>query len=144
MAGFVATATIEIDAPPEVVWRTLTDPGAIKRFMFGATVETNWQPGSPIVWKGEYGGKSYVDKGEVVAVDPPRRLEVTHFSPLSGQDDVPDNYHTLTYILEISDGGTRLTLTQDNNESQEAADHSQANWEQMLSGVKTVAEAGRV
>lgn len=46
MAGFTATATTDIDAPPDVVWSTLTDPEAIKSFMFGATVETDWEPGT--------------------------------------------------------------------------------------------------
>ena len=143
MAGFVATATIAIDAPPDVVWRTLTDPAAIERFMFGAAVETDWRPGSPILWKGQYDGRSYEDKGTIVAVDAPRRLEMTHFSALSGKDDVPENYHTLVYALEPSGNGTRLTLTQDNNPSPDAAGHAEANWERMLAGVKGVAEEGR-
>jgi uncharacterized protein YndB with AHSA1/START domain len=143
MAGIVAMAETEIDATPDVVWRTLTDPAAIKQFMFGAAVETDWQPGSPIVWRGEYQGKAYEDKGEVIAVTPGRRLELTHFSPLSGQADIPENYHTLIYTLKASDTHTRLSLSQDNNADQAAADHAQANWEQMLAGVKQLIEARR-
>ena len=142
MTKFEATATTEIEAPPGVVWRTLTDPAAIKRFMFDTTVQTDWQPGSPIVWKGEYDGRAYEDKGEILAVEPERRLQHTHFSALSGRDDVPENYHTLTYTLEPSGAGTLLTLTQDNNPSEEAADRAKANWEQMLASLKTVAEEG--
>lgn len=142
MAGFLAEATAEIEAPPHVVWRTLTDPAAIKSFMFGTTVQTDWQPGSTIVWKGEYAGKAYEDSGKILVVEPERRLQHTHFSPLSGRDDVPENHHTVTYTLEPSEGGTLLTLTQDNNASQDAADHSRANWEQMLARVKAIAEEG--
>ena len=68
--------------------------------MFGSRVETDWQVGSPIVWKGECEGKPYEDKGEVLAVRRADRLSVTHFSPLTGQDDVPENYHTLVYELD--------------------------------------------
>ncbi len=57
---------------------------------------------------------------------------MTHFSPLSGDDDVPENYHTLTYELEGQDGHTRVSLSQDNNPSAEAAEHSRENWEKML------------
>jgi hypothetical protein len=67
---------------------------------------------------------------------------VTHFSPLSGQEDLPENYHTLLYELEEHDGNTRVSLSQDNNPSEEAAKHSRANWEQMLSGLKQVVEGG--
>ncbi len=126
MVGIVGIAATEIDAPPDVVWRTLTDPAAIKQFMFGTMVETDWQPGSPIAWRGEYHGRAYEDKGELIVVAPGHRLELTHFSPLSGQEDIPENYHTMVYTLEASDAGTALSLTQDNNADQEAADHAQA------------------
>ena len=141
MVGHVAIAETEIDASPDQVWSALTDPEQIKQYMFGSQVETDWQPGSPIVWKGEYEGKQYEDKGEIVEIEPERRLKVTHFSPLGGQEDVPENYHTLLYELEAQDGKTRVSLSQDNNPSEEAAEHSRANWEQMLTGLKQVVES---
>ena len=103
MADHVATATIEIDASPGEVWAALTDPEQIKKYMFGSRVVTDWQPGSPIVWKGEYEGKKYEDKGEIVEVEQARRLKLTHFSPLSGDEDIPENYHTVLYELEERD-----------------------------------------
>jgi len=142
MGDHVAIATIEIDASPGDVWTALTEPEQIEKYMFGSHVVTDWQPGSPIVWKGEYEGKKYEDKGEIVEVEPERRLKVTHFSPLSGQDDIPENYHTVLYELERDGERTRVSLTQDNNSSEEAAEHSRANWEKMLAGLKEVVEAG--
>jgi uncharacterized protein YndB with AHSA1/START domain len=108
--------------------------------MFGSDVETDWQEGSPIVWKGEYEGTSYEDKGEILEVDPERRLKLTHFSAMSGDEDVPENYHTLVYELDERNGGTHISLSQDNNSSEEAAEHSRANWEKMLAGLKQVVE----
>jgi uncharacterized protein YndB with AHSA1/START domain len=140
MTDHVATAHTEIDAPEERVWEALTDPDQIEQYMFGSRVSTDWKPGSPIVWKGEYEGKTYEDKGEVVEVERPRRLELTHFSSLSGLEDRPENYHTLVYELEERNGKTRLSLRQDNNATQEAADHSRANWEAMLTSLKEVVE----
>lgn len=140
MANHVATATVEIDASPARVWTALTDPAEIEKYMFGSHVVTDWRPGSSIVWEGEYEGKRYEDKGEIVEIKPARRLKVTHFSPLSGQEDVPENYHTLTYELEAAGPVTRVALSQDNNPTPEAAEHSKANWEKMLSGLKEVVE----
>jgi uncharacterized protein YndB with AHSA1/START domain len=140
MADHVATAEIEIDASRDKVWSALTDPEQIREYMFGSEVVTDWQQGSPITWKGEYEGKPYEDKGEIVEIEPQRRVKMTHFSPLSGQEDRPENYHTLVYELAESDGRTRVSLSQDNNPSQEAANHSQANWEKMLTGLKEVVE----
>ncbi|MEV8375257.1 SRPBCC family protein [Kribbella sp. NPDC056861] len=142
MADYLATAETEISASPEQVWQVLTDPEQIKKFMFGADVETDWQPGSSITWQGEYEGKKYTDKGEILAVQKGRLLKLTHYSPLGGQPDVPENYHTLTYELAPSDSGTRLTLSQDNNASQEEADHSAGIWEMLVKGVKEAAERG--
>ncbi|MGH8839276.1 MAG: SRPBCC domain-containing protein [Jiangellaceae bacterium] len=142
MDDYVATADTEISASPAQVWSALTDPEQIKKYMFGTDVETDWREGSPITWKGEYEGKAYEDKGEIVEVVPERRLKVTHFSPLSGQDDVPENYHTLTYEIEARLGKTHLSLSQDNNASAEEAEHSKGNWEMMLAGLKEVVERG--
>jgi uncharacterized protein YndB with AHSA1/START domain len=136
----IATAEVEVAAPGAEVWRALTDPELIKQYMFGSQVETDWRPGSPIVWKGEFEGRSYEDKGEVLDVVPEQRITVTHFSPMTGLPDVPENYHTVTYTLEPSDGATIVRLTQDNAGSDEEAEHSSQNWQLMLDGLKGVVE----
>ena len=141
MNGIVATAETDIDAPRDAVWRALTDPAHIEQWMFGSTVETDWQVGSPITWSGEYDGKEYQDKGEVLAYDEPDSLSVTHFSPMSGQEDVPENYHRLVYELSDRDGSTHLSLSQDGNGSDEEAEHARGNWEQMLRGLKDHVES---
>jgi uncharacterized protein YndB with AHSA1/START domain len=138
----VATAAVEINASRSRVWSALTDPAQIEQYMFGARVQTDWERGSTIAWKGEYEGKAYEDKGKILEIEPERRLKVTHFSPLSGREDVPANYHTLTYELKLRGDKTRVSLSQDNNGSAEEAEHSRANWEKMLTGLKEVVEGG--
>jgi uncharacterized protein YndB with AHSA1/START domain len=142
MSGHVASAQCEIDAAPEQVWRALTDPGLIKQYMFGSEVKTDWKPGSPITWQGEFEGRAYQDKGEIISFEPSRQLEVTHFSPLTGQEDRPENYHRVRYDLQPISGGTLVRLTQDNSSSAEEAEHSAANWQMMLDGLKKVVEQG--
>jgi uncharacterized protein YndB with AHSA1/START domain len=140
MTGYLATAETDISAPPERVWEVLTDPDQLKKLWFGADVKTDWKEGSPITWSGEWEGKPYEDKGEVLEVDPGRLLKLTHFSPLTGQPDVPENYHTLVYELS-GDGTTHLKLTQDNNGSEDEAKHSQDMWEMLVAKVKEAAES---
>jgi uncharacterized protein YndB with AHSA1/START domain len=144
MADYLATAETEINASPALVWAALTDPALIKRYMFGSQVVTDWQLGSPILWKGEYEGHAYEDKGEIVEIEPQRRLKVTHFSPLSGQQDVPENYHTLLYELTVTDSAdtTHVSLSQDKNASAAEAQRAKGNWEMMLRGLKEVVEGG--
>ena len=142
MTGLVATAETDVHATPEQVWAALTNPGVIAKYMFGTRVETDWQPGSPITWAGEYQGKQYQDHGKVLEVDPNRLLRVSHFSPLTGQPDTPENYHEVTYRLTGDGGHTHVTLSQDNNSSPDEAEHSRANWDMMLQGLKKAVEEG--
>jgi uncharacterized protein YndB with AHSA1/START domain len=140
MPDLVATAEIDVDARADLVWQALTDPEMIKEYLFGSVVHTDWSPGSKIVWKGEFDGKPYEDKGEIVQFEPPRLLVLTHFSPMSGQADEPSNYHTLTYRLEPDGERTHVSLSQDNNASAEEAEHSRSTWDTVLTGLKRVVE----
>lgn len=138
---YVATATTTIDAPPETVWNGLTDPELIPEYFFEAEVDTDWEEGSPIVFSGEWEGETYEDKGEIVENAPGERLVYTHWSPLSGKPDVPENYHTVTYELSAAGEGTELTVVQDGNDSAEARDHSEGNWETMLASLRDLLES---
>lgn len=141
MTGITATAETDIGVPPERVWTALTDPDQIEKYMFGSRVTTDWRVGSPITWAGEYEGRKYEDRGEVLDVQPGRRLSVSHYSPMSGRPDVPENYHTVTYLLATKGGDTHVTLSQDNNGSPEEAEHSTANWSAMLGALKEYLES---
>lgn len=140
MAGIVATAVTDVAASRERVWAALTEPAQIKQYFFGTTVDTDWQPGSPITWSGEYEGTAYEDKGTVVEVDEPHTLVMTHFSPMSGQDDVPENYHTLSFALRSSGDGTHVELAQDNNGSDDEAERATATWQQLLDALRAHVE----
>lgn len=142
MAGVIATAEIDIAADPPLVWSALTDPAQISAYMFGTTVETQWLPDSPITWRGEFEGQPYEDHGQVLEVEPNRQLTVTHFSPLSHQEDRPENYHRLRYEIDGRDGTTHLTLTQDNNADTQEAERAQATWRAVLAALKDTVENG--
>lgn len=138
---FIARARIQIDAPIENVWEALVDPDQIRAYMFGTEVTTDWVEGSPITWRGTWEGKDYADKGRVLAFEPPQKLSYSHFSPLTGEEDVPENYHDVTIELSQDESRTDVTLTQDNNRTAEGREHSQANWQNMLNGLKRHVES---
>lgn len=137
--GYIARSATTINAPRERVWKALVDPEAIEQYMFGAKVKSDWKPGSSITWKGEWQGKQYEDKGVVVRALPQQELEYTHYSPLAGLPDKPENYHTVTIELAGEDP-TKVTLSQDNNSTEDEKLHSEKNWSQMLAGLKRYAE----
>ena len=139
-SSLTARASTSIHASNDAVWKALVDPAAIKQYMFGADVASDWREGSSITWKGEYNGKSYEDKGRVLEVERGRRLKYSHFSPMSGKPDKPENYHTVTIELAGDGDETRVSLSQDNNADEKAREHSEKNWSSMLSGLKEYVE----
>src|SRR5262245_14679237 len=104
----VARASTTIRASPTAVWDALVNPESIGKYMPGTTVTTSWGEGCPIYWKCECKGKTYEDKGVVLYVRRPYNLEYSHYSPLSGQPDVPGSYHTVTIELKERGGQTRV------------------------------------
>ena len=139
--NLVAKASTTIDAPKAAVWKALITPAALKQFMFGSDVSSSWREGGPITWKGVWKGRPYEDKGVILVFDPGRRLRYSHFSPLAGKPDVPENYHTVTIDLSEAGRSTNVALTQDRNESEEERSHSEQNWTVMLEALKNYVEA---
>ncbi|MCL4368397.1 MAG: SRPBCC domain-containing protein [Actinobacteria bacterium] len=137
---FVANASLTINAPPSKVWEALTRPELIQQYLFGTQVTTDWRVGSPITYRGTWQGNAYEDKGKVLRNEPGKLLVSTFWSSLSGAPDLPENYKTVRYELSADGGGTRLTITQDNNSSQEEAEHSEKNWRVVLEGIKRLLE----
>ena len=129
-SNLVARSAIVIDAPPSRVWEALVDPDALREYMFGAEVRSDWRKGSRITWKGDWKGKPYEDKGEILEVEPPRRLRYTHSS-----------HHTVSFDLSADGERTRVALSQDGNADEEARRHSEQNWDTMLAGLKRYVES---
>lgn len=112
MARLEIRKTVAIDAPVSTLWKVLTDNTFIQQYMFGCVAETDWLPGSPLLWKGAADGKVYV-KGQVVAIDAPHHLEYTVIDPNSSIEDIPENYLTMTYELkEDGEGASILEIAQ--------------------------------
>lgn len=133
--------SITIDAPIASVWEALTTPETIKRWFFGVDTESDWKVGSPIVHRGEYQGKPYEDKGEILEIDPPRRLVHSHWSPVSGLPDSPDHHERVTWELsETAQGGTELTITEVNLPSEEARATSAKSWRMVMQNLKELLE----
>ncbi len=136
----IAKVSTTINASIVKVWEALTKPEIIKQYMFGTNVVSDWQAGSSIIWKGKWQGKSYEDKGKILKLEEERILQYSHFSPLLGKPDMPENYHTVTIELSNDGAQTTVTLSQDNNATEEAREHSEKNWNIMLDGLKKLLE----
>jgi len=136
----VAKQAVVINAPSSKVWDALVNPEIIRQYMFGTNAVSDWKKGSPIVFKGEWQGKTYEDKGTLLQVEPERLIQYSHYSPLSGLPDKPENYHTVTVELSNAETRTILLLSQDNNPTEQEREHSKKNWGMMLMTLKKLLE----
>jgi uncharacterized protein YndB with AHSA1/START domain len=137
---YTATASTTINAPASKVWEAITKPELIKKYLFDTDVVSDWKVGSPIVYRGKFQGKPFEDKGKILEIEPEKSLVSTHWSPMSGVPDLPENYHKVSYQLSERDGKTDVTILQDNNASEEEKAHSEANWKTVLEGLKKLLE----
>ena len=128
---------VYIAATPERVWRALTESEFTKQYYYGNTVESDWKPGSPMVYRNPDGTESI--ECEVIEADPPRRLVHTFFFP--GTEESPSR---CTWSIEPRGDATLLTLTHDEFDGETATYRSVAHgWVPVLSGLKTLLETGK-
>jgi uncharacterized protein YndB with AHSA1/START domain len=135
-----AKVSLSINAAPSKVWKAITTPASIKKYLMGTDVSTDWKEGSPINYTGEYNGKKYHDKGVIKKIEPEKIFQSTYWSSMGGKEDKPENYNLVTYNLAEKDGKTVLTLTQDNVGSEKEKEHVTGNWKAVLKKLKEIAE----
>lgn len=136
----IAETSITINAPVSKVWKAITTPKLIKKYLFGTDVTSDWKEGSPISYKGEYEGKAYEDKGQILKLEKEKIFQSTYWSSMSGKEDKPENYATVTYKLSEKDGKTRVALSQDNVDNEKGKEQSLENWKMTLKKLKEVVE----
>lgn len=137
----LSITTITIHAPITSVWKALTDPEMIRKYLYGTEASSEWKVGSAITYKGEWEGEPYEDRGTILDLKEPTLFRSTYFSPRGGKQDIPENYHTITWKLSDLGDETGVELTQDNNESEDAARKAEANWNTVLDELKNLLES---
>jgi uncharacterized protein YndB with AHSA1/START domain len=126
MAGMPEFATsVEIEAPPEVVFRHLVTPEGMTAWM-GEHAELEARPGGAFAV--DVGG--YLFRGEFLEVDPPRRVVVSW--GLAGNADLPAGSSRVEFELERRTGGTLLRLRHTGLPEPMAATHRRG-WTHYLS-----------
>jgi uncharacterized protein YndB with AHSA1/START domain/DNA-binding transcriptional ArsR family regulator len=128
---------IYIKTTPERLWKAITDTELRARYNFGASVVSDWLPGSR--YEG-VGGGSPIFEGENLEVDPPRRL-VQSFRALWGEDVKREGTSRVTWEIEPVGDSCLLRVTHD--ELEEGANQElYGGWPMILSGLKTLLETG--
>ena len=132
---------IYIRTTPDRLWEAITDPEIRSKYNFGSRVESDWKPGSRIAMVHPK-APGPLGEGEIVEIDPPRRLVHTMMALWS--DDVKsEGFSRVTWDIEPVADSCRLTVTHD--ELREGANEElYGGWPMILSGLKTWLESGEV
>ena len=135
-----------ISASINTVWDMLTNPEKTVLYMFGCIVVTDWKPGDSILWIGSKDEVTYV-KGEIVEIDPGKKLTYTVIDPHGEYEDIPENYLTVSYTLIPQGDDTMLKVTQGDyttvaeGEKRYQDSEEQGGWQSVLDKVKELCEA---
>jgi len=106
-------STVTIQAPAQKVWLALTRPDLVKQWQYGSDLLTTWEIGTPIVFRNEWNGQVFEQKGTVLEFSPVSRAKYSLFFPRPGVEDIPANYFSMTYELTERDGTTSLLVRQE-------------------------------
>lgn len=131
---------IYVNSSPPGVWFALTNPLIIKKYLFGTDTETTWEPGTSVVFSGEWEGQTYRDHGTVLENKENEVLSYSYWSAFSGLEDQPENYSVIRFELSPEGAGTRLKIIQKGYASEENRDHSVGTWAETLEQLRKVTE----
>lgn len=126
----------------ERLWQALTSVEFTRQYWFGMHQESEWKVGAS--WQLMFPDGRVADTGEVVEIDPPRRLVLrwrNEFRP----ELKAEGYSRCTMELEPKDEAVKLTVTHviDHPESKFIGAVS-GGWPLILSNLKSLLETGRV
>lgn len=133
--------SIRINTKLETLWDILINPEQIKKYLFGTECISDWKEGSPIIFQGEYEGKAYQDKGTIRQLIDEELFEYSYWSSFSGLEDKPDNYSLVTFQIEKLNVQYLLQVTQRGYINEEAQEHGNSAWEEILKQIKMIAES---
>lgn len=131
-----------IRTTPEKLWEALTDPQFTCKYWFGTAVESGWKKGSP--WKLVGSGGSVTDIGEVLEIDPPRRM-VLRWQNEWKPELKAEGPGRCTMELEPVGSAVKLTITHEieRPDSKLIAAVS-GGWPGVLSNLKSLIETGEI
>lgn len=130
---------VEISAPIADVWAEITKLKHTQKPMFNTVLESDFKPGSRMIYRSEDGKRVFI-LGEVVEFVPPKRFVHTfRFTNL------PEEPTLVEWQLQQQGEVTRVTVTHSKFVNQQKTwDGVRTSWTDILSNIKAVVETGNV
>jgi uncharacterized protein YndB with AHSA1/START domain len=129
-----------IRTTPEKLWKALIESEFTRQFWCNTTQESEWKPGA--TWKILMPDGAVADSGEVVEIDPHRRLVLkwrNEFRP----ELKAEGYSRLTYQLEPEGKSVKLTVIHEmEKEGSKFIEAVSSGWPHILASLKSLLETG--
>jgi uncharacterized protein YndB with AHSA1/START domain len=147
---------VYIKATPQAVWDAITQPEWSQRYGYGGSVNYDLRAGGKYIAytsdsMRQHGAPDVAIDGEVVEVDPPRKLVQT-WRMLMADEMSAEGFTRLTYEIEpVGEGLTKLTLVHDLTGAPKLqlllsggmeSGGAGGGWSWVLSDLKTLLETG--
>ena len=134
-------STVKIFAPRKKVWLALTVPDLVKQWQYNSDLLTTWEVGSPIIFRNEWNGQVFEQKGRVLEFLPESRVKYSLFFPRPDLQDIPEHSIFMTYELTENEGATLLLVRQEDPRPAQADESTGADeGPNVLSALKELVE----
>ena len=131
-----------IRTTPQKLWAALIEREFTEKYWFGVHHESEWKVGAP--WKMIFKDGRIADTGEVVEIDPPKRLVLkwrNEFRP----ELKAEGYSRCVFELEPKDGAVKLTISHSmERDNSKLIEGVSGGWPSILSNLKSLLETGAV
>jgi uncharacterized protein YndB with AHSA1/START domain len=129
-----------IRTTPEKLWRALLEPEFTRKYWAATWQESEWKRGAS--WRIMIPDGRVGDSGEVLEIDPPRRLVLSwrnEFMP----ELRAEGYSRLTYELEPVGESVKLTLIHEiDKPDSKLIEAVSSGWPHILASLKSLLETG--
>lgn len=131
---------IYIEADARKIWDALTQPEFTAQYFYATRVESDWQVGSPVVYR--LPDDSLAVDGEVIEVEPPNRLVIT-WRALYTEEFTREGFSKVTFeITRLDDSVCKLSVLHDQfPDDSKLYEHVQG-WVAIISSLKSLLETG--
>ena len=129
-----------IRTTPAKLWEALTRPDFIRQYWFGVNIDCAWEKGSP--WRLVYPDGRLADSGEVLEIDPPRRM-VIRWQNEWNPELKAEGPSRCTIELEPVGTAVKLSITHTiEREPSKFVEALSGGWPKVLSNLKSLLETG--
>ena len=102
LEAFIIEKQIALKAPIESVFSALTNSEEIPEYFPLKSVESIWEVGSEVLYKGDINGVPFTDFGVIEKLTSPTEYRYRYWSDNHGIDRTEENHLTISYYLEKS------------------------------------------